>query len=160
MIRQNDLMEITPDDLTRQPVIDLLAFHLVGMRSTSPACSVHALDLDGLRVPEVHFFTAWEGDELMGMGALKQIGPDHGEIKSMRTDERFLGRGVGAAILNRLLDEARALGLGRVSLETGTGPAFDAAHGLYRRFGFEETGPFGDYTVDPFSAYYTIDVQR
>ncbi len=128
------------------------------MRATSPACSVHALELDALRSPEVHFFTAWDGPDLMGMGALKVIGNDHGELKSMRTDARFVRRGVGAAILTRLLEEARVLGMVRVSLETGTGESFDAAHALYVRFGFQATGPFGNYTLDPFSAYYGIEL--
>jgi putative acetyltransferase len=151
-------VRIVRDDLTSPQVIELLAVHLAGMRATSPACSVHALELDALRAPEVHFFAAWDADDLLGMGAIKLIGPDHGEVKSMRTNERHLGRGVGAAILTRLLDEARQLGLSRVSLETGTGEPFDAAHALYRRFGFQETGPFGDYTFDPFSAYYTLEL--
>ncbi len=152
-------MRIVRDDLSGPEVAALLAVHLAGMRATSPACSVHALELDALRAPDVHFFTAWDCDELMGMGALKVIGPDHGELKSMRTDERYLRRGVGAGILTQLLDEARLLGMTRVSLETGTGESFEAAHALYVRFGFQPTGPFGDYEVDPFSSYYTVELK-
>ncbi len=151
-------MRIVRDDLSGPEVAALLELHLAGMRATSPACSVHALELEVLRAPDVHFFTAWDGEELMGMGALKVIAPDHGELKSMRTDERFVRRGVGAGILTRLLEEARLLGMTKVSLETGTGESFEAAHALYVRFGFTPIGPFGDYTLDPFSAYYSIDL--
>jgi putative acetyltransferase len=158
VIGQYGSMRIVQDDLSGPEVAALLELHLAGMRATSPVCSVHALELDALRSPDVRFFTAWEGAELMGMGALKLIGDDHGELKSMRTVERFARRGVGAGILTRLLDEARLLGLTRVSLETGTGESFDAAHALYARFGFQPTGPFSDYIVDHFSAYYTIEL--
>lgn len=153
-----DHMDIRLDDLSGADVQTLLRIHLAGMRATSPACSVHALDLDALRAPDVRFFTAWEGNALMGMGALKTLDPRHGELKSMRTHEQFARRGVASAILTRLLDEARSLGMARVSLETGTGEAFDAAHALYVRFGFHPAGPFGDYMVDPFSSYYTIEL--
>ena len=154
------LMEIKRDDLSGHEVAALLQVHLAGMRANSPVCSVHALELDALRAPEVSVFTAWDGIDLMGMGAIKVIAPGHGELKSMRTDERFIRRGVGAAILARLLEAAIELGVDRVSLETGTDPSFDAAHAMYARFGFQPCGPFGDYTFDPFSAYYSLELVR
>lgn len=146
---------IIGDDLTGPDVGRLIALHLAGMRAGSPACSVHAMDIDRLRAPDVTFWSLWEGDALLGCGALKQLTPDHGEIKSMRTDPAALGRGVGAALLAHIIAEAQARGYRRLSLETGSSDAFDAAHRLYLRHGFGYCGPFGDYTDDPFSRFMT-----
>jgi putative acetyltransferase len=149
-------MEIRDGGLDEPQVIDLLRLHAAGMLANSPADSCHFLDLSGLKTPDISFWSAWEGDELLGIGALKQIDADHGEIKSMRTRPEHLGKGVGAHILQRIMATARDRQYRRLSLETGSGDAFDAAHALYRKFGFSECGAFGDYPVeDPFSRFMT-----
>jgi putative acetyltransferase len=114
------------------------------------------MDIDRLQAADVSFWTLWEGDGLLGCGALKQLAPDHGEIKSMRTAPQALGRGVGTAMLVHIIAEARRRGYARLNLETGTGPQFDAARRLYVRHGFAECPPFADYREDPFSRYFTL----
>ena len=131
----------------------LLAEHLAGMHGNSPPGRVHALALDGLRRPEVTVWSAWQGPALCGCGALKELQPDEGEIKSMRTRSAFLRQGVGQALLHEILRTAAARGYARVFLETGTGDAFAAAHALYLRNGFVWTGPFGDYTATDFNVF-------
>jgi putative acetyltransferase len=138
-------------------VIGLLQLHAAGMLATSPPESCHFLDLSALKTPDVTFWSAWEGAALLGIGALKQLDPGHGEIKSMRTAPEHLGKRVGTRILERILATARARGYARLSLETGSGEAFDAAHALYRRFGFADCGAFADYPADdPFSRFMTL----
>lgn len=137
-------------------VIELLRLHLAGMHANSPAESIHALDLSGLKTPDISFYTAWDGEALLGCGALKQLDAEHGEIKSMRAAPEHLGKGVGAQLLQHILAAARARGYRRLSLETGSAPAFDAAHALYRKFGFSPCGAFADYPADdPFSRFMT-----
>ena len=136
----------------------LLADHLAGMHKSSPPDSVYALDLSGLRMPSVSVWTAWEGDELMGIGALKQLSPSTGEIKSMRTDSRHLRQGVGAALLDHIISEARRRGYRRLSLETGSGPGFEAALSLYRKRGFETGDAFGDYQSSAFNQFLHLDL--
>jgi putative acetyltransferase len=149
-------MEIREGGLDEPQVIALLRLHAAGMLENSPAESCHFLDLSGLKTPDVAFWSAWEGDALLGIGALKQLDAEHGEIKSMRTAPEHLGKGVGARILERILATARERGLRRLSLETGSTPAFDAARSLYRRFGFSDCGAFGGYPADdPFSRFMT-----
>lgn len=148
-------MEIETDDLARQPVRELLAGHLAQMLTMSPACSVHALDLDRLRQPGIRVWTAWEGGQLLGCGALKELTPLHGEIKSMRTADAHRGKGVGRAMLAHLLAVARERGYERVSLETGATQAFLPALRLYESAGFQRCGPFADYREDPHSVYMT-----
>jgi len=148
-------MVIEPDDLTRPQVHALLAEHLAQMHSQSPACSVHALDIARLRAPGITVWTAWEGDELLGCGALKTLTPGHGEIKSMRTAPRHRGRGIGRTMLNHLLAVARERGYERLSLETGATEHFLPALRLYASAGFQRCGPFGSYGEDPHSVYMT-----
>ncbi len=151
-------MRITPDDLTRPEIRALLEVHFAGMLANSPPGSCHFLDFDGLNAPDVTFWSIWEDDSLMGCGALKRLDPLHGEIKSMRTHADHLRKGVGAAMLRHIIDEAKARGIKRLSLETGSGDAFDAAHALYLRFGFEYCPPFGAYTDDTFSRFMTREI--
>jgi putative acetyltransferase len=140
--------------LVEPQVIELLRFHLAGIHAQSPAESVYALDLSGLKQPAVTFFTAWDGGQLLGCGALKELDAEHGEIKSMRTAPEHLRRGTGAALVSHILEVARARGYKRLSIETGSGPAFEPAHALYRKFGFTDCGAFGDYPAsDPFSRF-------
>lgn len=141
------------DDLSGAAVRSLIAQHLTGMHSHSPAESVHALDLDALRHPDVTFWSAWVGDQLAGCAALKRIDAARVELKSMRVAEAFLGRGIGRALLEHLIAEARARGATSMWLETGTAPAFVPAQRLYASAGFEMCGPFGEYREDPFSVF-------
>ena len=148
-------MDVRLDDLSGAQIARLLHEHLRGMRQNSPPESVHALDLAELRKPEIAFWTVWEGDELLGCGALKELDPRHGEIKSMRTAAAHLRKGVATRLLEHILQEARRRAYRRVSLETGSGPAFAPALSLYTRFGFRHCGPFADYAEDPFSVFMT-----
>jgi putative acetyltransferase len=151
-------MRIIEDDLTSAEVAALLDEHLDGMHEHSPPESVHELDLQGLKAPHVTFWTAWEGDELLGCGALKELDESHGEIKSMRTAQAHLGKGVASAILEHLVVEANRRCYARLSLETGSGAAFEASHALYLKFGFEFCGPFDNYVEDPFSRFMTREL--
>ena len=146
-------LHVRRDDLTSPAVVALVHEHLAGMRDHSPPGHVHALALEGLRAPEVTFWTAWQGDALCGCGALKALGADAGEVKSMRTRPAFLRQGVAQAVLDVIEQEARARGYGRLLLETGTGDAFAAAHALYRRNGFDWCGPFGTYAATHFNVF-------
>lgn len=149
-------MRIEVDDLSRPEVLALLGEHLRNMQTLSPPESVHALPLDGLRQPEITFWTAWEGDVLLGCGALKALGPRQGEVKSMRTPDARRRRGAGRAILAHVVATARARGYERLSLETGAMDAFKPAQRLYESVGFTYCGPFGDYTEDPNSVFMTL----
>jgi len=144
------------DDLTRPEVVALLEEHLSDMYAVSPPESVHALDLEALRGPDVAFWSVWDGDSLMGCGALKDHGDGTLELKSMRTSAGGRGRGVGSAVLRFLLDEARYRGAARLVLETGSEDYFAPARRLYARHGFAVRGPFADYTDDPLSVYMEL----
>lgn len=151
-------LEIRSDDLTRPEVVALLHEHLESMALHSPPESVHALDLDGLRGPAVSFWTVWQGSELVGCGALKELDAGHGELKSMRTAASHLRRGVAAALLRHVLGVARDRAYRRLSLETGSMEAFVPARALYARFGFRPCGPFADYVDDPNSVFMTREL--
>jgi putative acetyltransferase len=151
-------VRIVPVDFDDPQVLALLRLHVSGMRSASPPGTSYALDLSGLKVPEMSFWALWDDSALMGFGALKQLSPTAGEIKSMRTAPEHLRRGVAARILDHILAEARRRGLKRVSLETGSGPAFEAALTLYRRYGFIEGEAFGEYTPSPFNRFFHLDL--
>lgn len=143
------------DDLSGPEVRTLLEEHLRGMHSLSPPESVHALDLEGLRKPEVTFWTIWSANELLGCGALKELDPLHGEVKSMRTAAAHLRKGVARAMLEHIIREARIRSYRRLSLETGAMKAFEPAQRLYASFGFAFCPPFADYVEDPNSAFMT-----
>ncbi len=144
------------DDLTRPAVVELLGEHVAEMRAVSPPSSVHALDLAGLRGPEISFWSAWSGTSLAGCGALKDHGDGSLELKSMRVNGGLRGQGVGAAILWFLLSQARVRGASVVRLETGTEDFFVPARGLYAAHGFVERGPFADYGEDPNSVFMEL----
>lgn len=148
-------MEIKRDDLSGVEIQALLAEHLTDMHRISPRESVHALDLDGLRQPDITFWTVWSGAELLGCGALKELDARHGEIKSMRTANAHRRTGVGKAMLIHILDEAKRRGYDRLSLETGSMKEFEPARRLYASFGFAPCGPFADYWNDPNSVFMT-----
>ena len=149
-------MRIEIDDLSRPDIHALLDEHLQSMHAQSPPESVHALDIDKLRQPGITFWSAWDGAQLLGCGALKQLSADHGEIKSMRTPDALRRRGAGRALLAHIIEVAKGRGYQRLSLETGSTDGFLPARKLYERFGFSYCGPFGDYPEDPYSAFMTI----
>lgn len=151
-------MEIRIDDLRGIEIARLLEQHLQDMRRVSPPESVHALDLEGLRAPEITFWTVWEGSVLAGCGALKELDANHGEIKSMRTAPEFRNQGVAALMLRHLIAEARARNYNRLSLETGSMDFFEPARRLYRRFGFDPCGPFSTYVEDSNSVFMTMQL--
>lgn len=151
-------MEIRQDDLTSPAVHALLEEHMEGMRALSPPESVFALDLDALRDPSITFWSAWEGPQLVGVGALRELDAGHAEIKSMRTPNALRRRGAGRAMLEHIIAVARERGYQRLSLETGPQEGFSAAHNLYLAAGFVDTGPFGDYPANPFSRFLTLDL--
>jgi putative acetyltransferase len=152
-------MRIAIDDLTSHQVVDLLNEHLEHMNDLSPRESVHALDPEGLKHPDITFWAAWDADQLMGCAALRELSTDHGEVKSMRTSAAYLRRGVAANLLQHLLSEARDRDYHRVSLETGSQPGFEPARQLYFRHGFEECPPFEGYKADPNSFFMTRLIQ-
>jgi putative acetyltransferase len=149
---------ITLADFDDERVKALLIRHLEGMHASSPPGHVFALDWSGLQRPEISFYASWDDEELLGFGALKELGPRAGEIKSMRTADAHLRRGVAAAILDHIIAEARRRGYARLSLETGSGPAFEPALALYRQRGFTEGGAFGDYEKSPFNRFLHLDL--
>lgn len=149
-------MRIVRDDLTHADVIALVTLHLREAHANSPPGSVFALDMTGLRDPAVTVWSAWDGETLAGIGALKQLDAAHGELKSMRTAPTHLRRGVGKAMLDHLIVEAGARGYRRVSLETGNTAPFAPARAMYERSGFVACGPFDAYEDAAFSRYYTL----
>ncbi|AUH01741.1 N-acetyltransferase [Prodigiosinella confusarubida] len=151
-------MIIKAGDVDNPQAVELLHLHLQGMHANSPPGSVFALDMSGLKRPDISFFTAWENDQLLGCGALRELSPTHGEIKSMRTDPAHLHKGVAAKILTHLLAVARSRGYQRVSLETGSGNAFGPAVALYSRFGFIKGEAFGEYTATDFNQFFHLDM--
>ncbi|HZG16547.1 MAG TPA: GNAT family N-acetyltransferase [Candidatus Bathyarchaeia archaeon] len=151
-------MKIRVDDLSGHEVIALISEHLEGMALHSPPESRHALNLDGLKKPEITFWSVWEQDELAGCGALKELDSLHGEIKSMRTATSHLRKGVAKRMLAHIIEEAKRRGYQRLSLETGSMDAFEPARRLYASFGFQYCGPFSDYKEDPNSVFMTKEI--
>jgi putative acetyltransferase len=150
---------IVPGQFDDPRVVALLRLHLRGMHENGPPGSVYALDLSGLQASNVSFYTAWEGETLLGMGALKEIDAVSGEIKSMRTDPIHLRKGVAAALLEHLITTAGSRGYRRLSLETGSGPYFEPALALYRKRGFVNGGVFGEYIQSDFNQFLHLDLK-
>lgn len=148
-------LDIRIDDLSGREIKDLLTEHLRSLAKITPKKSMHALDIDKLRKADVTFWSAWAGGVLLGCGALKELSPDHGEIKSMRTTKAHLRSGVGSAIVQTIIAEATRRGYRRLSLETGAREEFHPAHRLYQKHGFRNCPPFGDYRDDPNSVFMT-----
>jgi len=149
-------MTIIIDNLQGPEIAALLNEHLRDMHASSPAESVHALDLDGLRHSNITFWTLWEEGQLAGCGALKALNNDEAEIKSMRTAANFKRRGVAKRLLQHIIEQAKARQFQRINLETGSMAYFHAARELYKHFGFTECAPFGDYQEDPHSIFMTM----
>jgi putative acetyltransferase len=151
-------MDIKIDDLSGSEIHQLLQEHLQSMALHSPPESVHALDIEALRQPEITFWTVWKNGELLGCGALKELDSRHAEIKSMRTSSQHLRKGVAKNLLNHILEEAGRRGYSRLSLETGSMEAFEPARQLYAEFGFTYCEPFADYVEDPYSVFMTREL--
>jgi putative acetyltransferase len=151
-------MDIRVDDLNGPEITQLLQEHLHSMTLHSPPESIHALDIEKLRKPDITFWTIWQDSKLMGCGALKELDAAHGEIKSMRTASAHLRKGVATAMLTHILEEARRRSYRRLSLETGSVEAFAPARSLYARFGFKPCAPFAEYVEDPYSVFMTIEL--
>ena len=152
------MFDIRQDDLSGEPTRALLALHLSGMQATTPPEHVFVLDLTGLQTPDITVWSIWDGDEIAGIGALKALGDGTGEVKSMRTHPAHLRKGVAAALLARLIGEARRRGYRRLSLETGVGPAFEPALALYGRSGFVGGEAFSDYRPSEFNQFMHLDL--
>lgn len=148
-------LEIRIDDLTSVNVVVLISEHLQDMSLNSPPESIHALNVEGLKKSDITFWCAWEQDELMGCGALKELDSQHGEIKSMRTSSIHLRKGVAKRLLEHIVEEAKQRGYKRLSLETGSMDAFEPAKKLYASFGFQYCGPYSDYVEDKNSVFMT-----
>lgn len=148
-------MDIKIDDLNGSEVTGLLLEHLQSMEEVSPPESRHALKIEGLRQPDITFWTAWEGSQLAGCAALKELDASHGEIKSMRTASAFLRKGVATNLLEHIIEEAKRRNYRRLSLETGSMDYFDSARKLYSKFGFKRCAPFVNYVEDPNSVFMT-----
>jgi putative acetyltransferase len=150
--------QIFEGELDHDDVRTLLTQHFAEMRAGSPPSACHVLPVDGLKDPAIRFFTLREDGALLGCGALKRLSEDQGEVKSMRTADGALGRGVGKALLDHLVDTARKQGMTRLSLETGSTEQFGAALRLYERKGFDSCGPFGGYADTPFTRFFTREI--
>ena len=152
------MIRITSGDFSDPRVIDLLRFHLNAARAQTAPGSAHALDLAGLQSPDISFWSMWDGETLLGVGALKRLSSDHAEIKSMHTAQFARRRGVGSAMLKHIISVARASGISRLSLETGSWDYFKPAQALYKGRGFVECAPFADYVLDPNSVFMTLEI--
>ena len=148
-------MRIVVDDLSGPEIADFLNDHVDQMRSITPIEAAYALDLDGLRRPEITFWSVWDEDRLVGCGAIKQLDAGHAELKSMRTAPARRRSGIGALLLTHIIGESQRLGFARLSLETGSDEFFQPARSLYERFGFAYCEPFGDYRPDQLSVFLT-----
>jgi len=151
-------MKIADGGLDDPRVQALLAHHFATARAQTAPGSAHALDLSGLRTPDIQFWSAWEDDRVIGTGALKRLSASQGEVKSMHTDQAHRRTGVASAMLRHIIASARGMGLSRLSLETGSWAYFEPARALYRRHGFVECPPFGSYVLDPNSVFMTLDL--
>ena len=153
------MMRVVPTDLNDSQVIALLNIHLLNSRAQTAPGSAHALDMDALQSPDVTFWTIWDDEILLGMGALKRLWADHGEVKSMHTAQAMRRKGVASAMLRHIIAAAHASGMARLSLETGSWEYFRPARALYKKYGFVECPPFADYVPDPNSVFMTLDLR-
>jgi putative acetyltransferase len=152
------LIDIVEGRLDDSRVQALLTYHYTSARAQTARGSAHALDLSGLTAPDIRFWSAWDGEHVVAIGAMKQLSSTHGEVKSMHTAEAARRTGVGSAMLRQIIDAAGRSGMTRLSLETGSWPYFDAARAFYRRHGFVECPPFAGYLPDPNSVFMTRDL--
>jgi len=148
-------VKIVVDDLSGPEIARFLDEHVQEMRAITPVESKHALDLDGLRAPDVTFWSVLDGDQVVGCGAIKRLDADHAELKSMRTTLARKRSGIASRLLEHIITEAKRMGFTRLSLETGAADFFRPAHNLYEKFGFDYCEPFADYRPDPHSVHMT-----
>jgi putative acetyltransferase len=154
------MMRIIQGDFSDPRVVELLHTHLTSARAQTAPASAHALDLTVLQSLDIRVWTIWEDETLLGVGALKRLSADHGEVKSMHTVQYMRRRGAGSAMLRHIISAARANGMSRFSLETGSWEYFLPARALYRSHGFVECPPFGDYVPDPSSVFMSLDLRE
>jgi putative acetyltransferase len=147
---------ISPGDLTDPRIVALLTTHITTARAETARGSAHALDISALQAPDIQFWAAWDGDELLAVGALRQLSPTLGEVKSMHTTQSARRRGAGSAMLRHIISTARTMGLTCLALETGAWDYFIPARAFYQRHGFMECPPFGDYKQDPNSVFMML----
>jgi putative acetyltransferase len=152
-------MKIIDGGLDDPRVQVLLAHHYTTARAQTGRGSAHALDLSGLKSPDIRFWSAWDGDEVIAIGALKRLSESHGEVKSMHTERSHRQKGVGGAMLQHIINAARTMGFSRLSLETGSWPYFDTARRFYQRHGFAECPPFDSYVPDANSVFMTMELR-
>ena len=152
-------MRIIDGDFSDARVIDLLRVHLASSRANTAPGSAHALDLAGLKTPDITFWSAWESDDLAGVGALKRLSASHGEVKSMHTAQAVRRKGIASAMLRHIIASARSAGMARLSLETGAWDYFRPARAFYASHGFVECPPFADYVLDPNSVFMSLDLR-
>ena len=155
----SDALLVVPGDLTDPRVVELLEYHVTTALAQGPRESCHAFDVSALQRPEISFWAIWEGEALLGIGALMDLGGGHGEVKSMHTAKTARGRGVGSTMVRHIIATARARGFERLSLETGSMDYFAPARALYARHGFVECGPFEGYVPDPNSVFMTLSLR-
>jgi len=153
------IMRIVLGDFSDPRVTDLLRIHFTTARAQTAPGSAHALDVAGLQAHNIPFWTIWEDETLLGVGALKRLSSDHGEVKSMHTAAPVRRKGAGSAMLRHIIAAARAAGMARLSLETGTWDYFRPARAFYARHGFIECPPFADYVLDPNSVFMSLDLR-
>tara|TARA_B100001250_G_scaffold124565_1_gene105877 strand:- start:2999 stop:3454 length:456 start_codon:yes stop_codon:yes gene_type:complete len=139
-------------------VNDLLKKHFIELRSVSPEGSAHVLDIPGLKIPSIKFWSLWNENELIGCGALKFLDKEHGEFKSIRVADKFRGKGMGEKIISHLIDQAKEIGIKKLSIETGAGNFFKPARKLFQKFGFKSCKPFAHYKEDPNSCYFNLEM--
>src|SRR5258708_17285939 len=154
------MMRIIQGDLCDRRVVGLVHIHRTRARAGTAPGSAHALDLTELQSLDISFWTIWDDEAVVGVGALKRLSADHGEVKSMYTAQSMRGRGAGSAMLRHIIAIARASGMSRLSLETGSWEYFRPAHALYRSHGFVECPPFADYVLDPNSVFMSLDLNK
>lgn len=153
--RKADQVKIVVDDLSGPEIAEFLNEHVQEMRSITPLESKHALDLDGLRKPEITFWSVMDGDTLVGCGAIKRLDAGHAELKSMRTTPTRKRSGIASLLLEHIITEAKRMGFTRLSLETGAAEFFRPARKLYEKFGFDYCEPFAEYRPDPHTVFMT-----
>ena len=151
-------MKSVEGNFDNSEVDKLLRKHFVELRSVSPPGSTHVLDIDGLKVPSIKFWSLWENEKIIGCGALKFLNENHGEFKSIRVVDRYRGKGYGQKIITHLIGEAKKLNIEKISIETGSGKFFKSARKLFKKFGFKKCEPFSHYKIDPNSCYMNLEI--
>tara|TARA_Y100000590_G_scaffold164188_1_gene188144 strand:- start:102 stop:557 length:456 start_codon:yes stop_codon:yes gene_type:complete len=151
-------MKSIENNFDHPQVNDLLRKHFIELRSVSPEGSTHVLDIPGLKDSSIKFWSLWDADELVGCGALKFLDKQHGEFKSIRVADKFRRKGMGEKIISHLIDQAREIGIKKLSIETGAGNFFKPARKLFQKFGFKTCKPFAHYKEDPNSCYFNLEI--